>query len=166
MTVVRENRPLKCVLIPMGDSLCAKLLVLISVGNSYSPWHDCPSPVYPSLQVQMWEPSVLLQFELTWQTWLPSLHSLTSENKKELPKRYLTETNIKFLSFQKKSFFFICGKLHSAICKVLCDDYTLAWVSVPSVSFITGADVGAVSVGTIRSHVTSMASIEALIDIW
>ena len=33
-------------------------------------------------------------------------------------------------------------------------------MSVPSVSFITGADVGAVSVGTIRSHVTSMASIE------
>ena len=90
----------------MGDSLCAKLLVLISVGNSYSPWHDCPSPVYPSLQVQMWEPSVLLQFELTSQTWLPSLHSLTSENKNELPKRYLTETNIKFPSFWGKSFFF------------------------------------------------------------
>ena len=81
----------------MGDSLCAKLLDLISVGNSYSPWHDCPSPVYPSLQVQMWEPSVLLQFELTSQTWLPSLHSLTSENKNELPKRYLAETIIKFL---------------------------------------------------------------------
>ena len=92
----------------MGDSLCAKLLVLISVGNSYSPWHDCPSPVYPSLQVQMWEPSVLLQFELTSQTWLPSLHSLTSENKNELPKRYLTETNIKFL-FWKKEVFFLFG---------------------------------------------------------
>ena len=91
----------------MGDSLCAKLLVLISVCNSYLPWHDCPSPVYPSLQVQMWEPSVLLQFELTSQTWLPSLHSLTSENKNELPKRYLTETNIKFLSFERKSFFFL-----------------------------------------------------------
>ena len=37
MTVMRENRPLKCGLISMGDSLCAKLLVLISVGNSYSP---------------------------------------------------------------------------------------------------------------------------------
>ena len=90
----------------MGDSLCAKLLVLKSVGYSYSPWHECPSPVYPSLQVQMWEPSVLLQFELTWQTWLPSLHSLTSENKNELPKRYLTETIIKFL-FWKKEFFFL-----------------------------------------------------------
>ena len=91
----------------VGDSLCAKLLVLIAVGYSYLPWHDCPSPVYPSLQVQIWEPFVLLQFELTSQTWLPSLHSLTSENKNELPKRYLTETNIKFLSFERKSFFFL-----------------------------------------------------------
>ena len=89
-----------------GQSFICKALVLISVGNSYSPWHDCPSPVYPSLQVQMWEPFVLLQFELTSQTWLPSLHSLTSENKNELPKRYLTET-IKFLSFERKSFFFL-----------------------------------------------------------
>ena len=104
-----KNRSLKYGLISMGDSLCAKLLVLISVGNSYSPWHDCPSPVYPSLQVQMWEPSVLLQFELTSQTWLPSLHSLTSENKNELPKRYLTETNIKFLSFERNSFFLFVG---------------------------------------------------------
>ena len=93
----------------MGDSLCLKLLVLKSVGYSYSPWHNCPSPVYPSVQVQMWEPFVLLQFELTWQTWLPSLHSLTSENKNELPKRYLTETNIKFLSFERNSFFLFVG---------------------------------------------------------
>ena len=93
----------------MGDSLCAKLLVLISVCNSYLPWHDCPSPVYPSLQVQIWEPFVLLQFELTSQTWLSSLHSLTSENKNELPKRYLTETNIKFLSFDRKRFFLFVG---------------------------------------------------------
>ena len=92
-----------------GQSFICKALVLISVGNSYSPWHDCPSPVYPSLQVQMWEPSVLLQFELTSQTWLPSLHSLTSENKNELPKRYLTETNIKFLSFERNSFFLFVG---------------------------------------------------------
>ena len=34
---------------------------------------------------------MLLQFELTWQTWLQSLHSLTSVNKTELPKGYLTE---------------------------------------------------------------------------
>ena len=105
---MRKNRSLKYGLISMGDSLCAKLLVLISVGNSYLPWHDCPSPVYPSLQVQMWEPSVLLQFELTSQTWLPSLHSLTSENKNELPKRYLTETNIKFC-FERESFFLFVG---------------------------------------------------------
>ena len=100
-----DNRSLKWGLISLGNCLCAKLLVLNSVGYSYSPWHDCPSPVYPSLQVQMWEPSVLLQFELTSQTWLPSLHSLTSENKHELPKHYLTETNIKFLSFWRVFFY-------------------------------------------------------------
>ena len=43
--------------------------------------------------------------------------------------------------------------------------YTVAWLSVPSVSSLTGAVVGAVSVGTIRSHVTSIAATEALIDI-
>ena len=96
---MRDNRSLKWGLISMGNCFCAKLLVLNSVGYSYSPWHDCPSPVYPSLQVQIWEPFVLLQFELTSQTWLPSLHSLTSENKNELPKRYSTETNIRFLFF-------------------------------------------------------------------
>ena len=54
-------RPLKSGLIFMGDSLWAKLLILNSVGYSYLPWHDCPSPVYPSLQVQIWEPFALLQ---------------------------------------------------------------------------------------------------------
>ena len=32
---------------------------------SVVPWHDCPSPVYPSLQVYLWEPLVLAQFALT-----------------------------------------------------------------------------------------------------
>ena len=26
------------------------------------PWHDCLFPVYPSLQVKLWQPSVLVQF--------------------------------------------------------------------------------------------------------
>ena len=26
------------------------------------PWQDCLSPVYPSLQVKLWQPSVLVQF--------------------------------------------------------------------------------------------------------
>ena len=106
---MRDNRSLKWGLIFMSNCLYAKLLVLNSVGYSCSPWHDFPSPVYPSLQVQIWEPSVLLQFELTWQTWLPSLHSLTSENKNELPKRYSTETNIRFL------FFFLFSKSNAVI---------------------------------------------------
>ena len=35
--MVRKNRSLKYGLISMGDSLCAKLLVLNSVGKSYLP---------------------------------------------------------------------------------------------------------------------------------
>ena len=78
MRVVREKRPLKCGLISMGDSLCAKLHVLNSVGHSYSPWHECPSPVYPSLHEQWYEPLALEQFALASQVWLLSLHSSTS----------------------------------------------------------------------------------------
>ena len=112
---MRDNRSLKWGLISMGNCFCAKLLALNSVGHSYSPWHNCPSPVYPSLHEQIWEPSVLLQFELTSQTWLPSLHSLISENKNELPKRCSTETNIKFLSFWGNSFFFLFAKSNAVI---------------------------------------------------
>ena len=99
----------------MGNCFCAKLLVLNSVGYFYSPWHDCPSPAYPSLQVQIWEPFVLLHFELTSQTWLPSLHSLISENKNELPKRCSTETNIRFLNFWGNSFFFLFAESNAVI---------------------------------------------------
>ena len=42
------------------------------------PWHECPSPVYPSLQVQLWEPSVLVQFAVTSQAWLLLRHSSIS----------------------------------------------------------------------------------------
>ena len=42
------------------------------------PWHEWMSPVYPSLQVQMWEPSVLVQFAVTSQAWLLLRHSSIS----------------------------------------------------------------------------------------
>ena len=49
---------------------------------------------------------MLLQFELTWQTWLQSLHSLTSVNKTELPKGYLTEKQVlNFQVFKERGFF-------------------------------------------------------------
>ena len=86
--------------------------------------------------------------------------------QKWIAKTLLDRDKHQISEFLKKEFCFIWGKLRSGICKVLCDDYTLAWVSVPSVSYLTGAVVGAVSVGTIRTHVTGVASIEALIDIW
>ena len=48
--------------------------------NLILPWHDSPFPVYPSLQVQLWEPLVLVQFAFTSQSWLPLLHSSISRS--------------------------------------------------------------------------------------
>ena len=44
-------------------------------------------------------------------------------------------------------------------------NFTSAWLSFSSVSFLTGAAMGAISVCTIRIYVTIMASIAAFIDI-
>ena len=44
-------------------------------------------------------------------------------------------------------------------------NFTSAWLSFSSVSFLTGAGVWAISVCTIRIYVTIMASIAAFVDI-
>ena len=44
-------------------------------------------------------------------------------------------------------------------------NFTLAWLSFSSVSFLTGAAMGAVSVGAVRIYVTIMASFAAFVDI-
>ena len=167
--VVCENRPLKCGLISVGESLCAKLLVLkycrlllltltwlsissvsflactnmrticvvtvwINIANMVAiatlvdiweqkwiaitlldrnkhqiskllrkefflfanamiiPWHDYPSPVYPSLQVQLWEPSVLVQFAVTSQAWLLLRHSSISSGTNDIDIEYFIES--------------------------------------------------------------------------
>ena len=38
-------------------------------------WQDCPFIMYPSLQMQLYEPLVLVQLALESHTWLSSLHS-------------------------------------------------------------------------------------------
>ena len=45
------------------------------------PVQFCPSPVYPSLQEQLYPPSVLLQVALLWQLWEPLSHSSISKVK-------------------------------------------------------------------------------------
>ena len=66
------------------------LLVIFSVpfqgcrGYHDVPWHDVPFPTYPFLQVQSWEPLVLVQFAFTSQTWFPLLHSLISGRNTDL----------------------------------------------------------------------------------
>ena len=44
-------------------------------------------------------------------------------------------------------------------------NFTSAWLSFSSVSFLTGAGVWAINVCTIRIYVTIMASIAAFVDI-
>ena len=51
------------------------------------PEHTCPFPVYPSLQEQLWEPLVLVQFAFTSQTWLALLHSSISVKRRNLFQR-------------------------------------------------------------------------------
>ena len=89
-----------------------------------------------------------------------------SEQKRIAKTLLDREKNIKFLSFNGKSFLIICGKLYSATCLVKCNDYTLAWIPVSSVSFLTGADIRVVSVSTVRIYVTYIASSAALVDAW
>ena len=56
------------------------------------PWHECPSPVYPTLQVQLWEPSVLVQFALTSQAWLLLRHSSISSSTNNMDIEYFIES--------------------------------------------------------------------------
>ena len=60
------------------------LKVALYDAKSNIPWHDCPSPVYPSLQVHLWEPSVLVQFAVTSQAWLLLRHSSISSSTNDI----------------------------------------------------------------------------------
>ena len=68
------------------------LKVALYDAKSNIPWHDCPSPVYPSLQVHLWEPSVLIQFAVTLQAWLPLRHSLISSSTNDIDIEYFMES--------------------------------------------------------------------------
>lgn len=46
-------------------------------------WQFTPSSTWPSLQVQLYEPTVFLQLALLWQLWSPVPHSSISEEKWE-----------------------------------------------------------------------------------
>ena len=55
------------------------------------PEHSCPFPAYPSLQEQLWEPLVLVQFAFTSQTWLPLMHSSISAKEQVIPESEVTK---------------------------------------------------------------------------
>ena len=55
------------------------LFVVITVKSTFIlPWHVFPSPVYPDLQVQIYDPRVLEQFALMSHTEGEALHSSMS----------------------------------------------------------------------------------------
>ena len=60
---------------------------------SFLPLHDVPFPEYPSVQVQLNDPTVLLQKALESQLWYPVVHSLTSETE---VKRYALHISMHF----------------------------------------------------------------------
>ena len=72
---------------------------LNSEGYSYSPWHDCPSPVYPSLQVQIKTIYVVtVRINMANMVAIATLIDICEQNW--IAKRLLDrETSIKFLSF-------------------------------------------------------------------
>ena len=50
--------------------------------------------MYPSLQVQLWEPSVLVQFAVTSQAWLLLRHSSISSNANDMDIEYFIESMV------------------------------------------------------------------------
>ena len=58
-----------------------------------SPVQLRPSPVYPALQVQLYEPWVLTQSAFAWHLCVAEVHSLTSDIKKQKNKQTNKQTN-------------------------------------------------------------------------
>ena len=107
--VVRENRSLKRGPISMSDSLCLKLLVLNSVGYSYSPWHDCPSPVFFAGTNMRTICVVTVGINMANMVAIATLNDICGQ--KWIAQRLLDrETSIIFLSFWGKRFFFLFAR--------------------------------------------------------
>ena len=53
------------------------VIIIITIINVL-PLHLCPSPMYPALHVQLYDPLVLLHTALASHLWVFALHSLIS----------------------------------------------------------------------------------------
>ena len=157
---MRENRSLKRGPISMSDSLCLKLLVLNSVGYSYSPWHDCPSPVFFAGTNMRTICVVTVGINMANMVAIATLNDICGQ--KWIAQRLLDrETSIIFLSFWGKRFFFLFARGFILIFSQS-NAKIIPWHNCPS----TGAVMGAVSVSTVRIYVTYIASSAALVDAW
>jgi len=64
-----------------------------------SPVQLRPSPVYPALQVQLYEPWMLTQSALAWHLCVAEVHSLTSDIKKNMSFSHMSTFFVSFLVF-------------------------------------------------------------------
>ena len=62
-----------------------------------SPVQLRPSPVYPALQVQLYEPRMLTQSALAWHLRVAEVHSLTSDKKKSISFSHMSTFFVSFL---------------------------------------------------------------------
>ena len=73
-------------LLPQDVGLKDSLTLCVPLTFSNLPWHVFPSPVYPDLQVQIYDPRVLEQLALLSHTGEEALHSSTSEKGTHISK--------------------------------------------------------------------------------
>ena len=64
------------------------ILMLLLSDNELPLQLFLPSPWKPDLQIQICEPSVVLQVALLWQPWRPVVHSSISRKKRDIAKCY------------------------------------------------------------------------------
>ena len=151
--MVRENRPLKCGLIFMGDIWFLGLILLTLTWLSISSVSFFAGTNMRTICV------VTVRINIANMVAIATLIDICKQ--KWIAKTLLDrEKNIKF------QFFIICREIYSFIYQIKCNDYTLAWLPVSSVSFLTGADIRVVSVSTVRIYVTYIVSSTALVDAW
>ena len=78
-------------LLPQDVGLKDSLTLCVPLTFSNLPWHVFPSPVYPDLQVQIYDPRVLEQLALLSHTGEEALHSSTSEKNNTYPETAIWE---------------------------------------------------------------------------
>ena len=81
-------------LLPQDVGLKDSQTLCVPLTFSNLPWHVFPSPVYPDLHVQIYDPRVLEHLALLSHTGEEALHSSTSEKGTHIPKLLWEEQRV------------------------------------------------------------------------